>query len=82
MLIFGGYNGRRVLNDFYEFKFQSVIIPPPRLIADLRTLYERGDEFGDVEFVVGGKSIFAVAALLAIRSDHFRALLFGGMRER
>jgi hypothetical protein len=28
---FTGYNGANVLNDFYEFRFEPVVIPPPTL---------------------------------------------------
>ena len=80
LFIFGGYNGQVVLNDFYEFRFEPVLIPPPTLIEDLRALVNH-PEYSDVTFVVEGKPVFASKIHLAARSEHFRAMLYGGMRE-
>ncbi|GLV39696.1 BTB (POZ) domain containing 9 [Carabus blaptoides fortunei] len=38
-------------------------------------------EYADVTFVIEGQQIHAHKILLAVRSEYFRALLFGGMRE-
>jgi hypothetical protein len=76
--LLGGYNGKEVLNDLYQLPLEEVPTPPPTLIDDLLRLVNNRD-FGDVTFVIEGKEIYAVSSLLAIRSDHFRALLFGGM---
>lgn len=38
-------------------------------------------EYADVTFVVEGQQVHAHKILLAVRSEYFRALLFGGMRE-
>ena len=32
VFFFTGYNGANVLNDFYEFRFEPVLIPPPTLV--------------------------------------------------
>ncbi len=80
LFIFGGYNGQVVLNDFYEFSFETLSIPPPALIEDLRQLINNS-EFSDVVFVVEDRPVYATRAHLAVRSEHFRAMLFGGMRE-
>ena len=80
LFIFGGYNGQVVLNDFYEFRYEPVVIPPPTLIDDLRRLINN-KEVSDVTFVVDGFQVHASRAHLAIRSEHFRALLYGGMKE-
>jgi len=74
--LLGGYNGREVLNDLYQLPFT----PPPTLLDDLLRLVNN-KELSDIMFMVEGKEVFAVSSLLAIRSEHFRALLFGGMRE-
>lgn len=80
LFIFGGYNGSLVLNDFYEFRFEPVCIPPSNLTDDLRKLLNN-PEYADVVFLVEEQRIYATKALLSARSDHFRALFFGGMRE-
>jgi len=77
---FGGYNGSIVLNDFYEFRFEPVLIPPSVLVDDLRKLINN-QMFADVTFLVEGQPVYATRAHLASRSEHFRALLYGGMRE-
>lgn len=41
----------------------------------------RCQEFTDVKFVVEGSKFYAHRVLLAARSEYFRALLYGGMRE-
>lgn len=41
----------------------------------------RSQEFTDVTFVVEGSKFFAHRVILAARSEYFRALLYGGMRE-
>ena len=77
---FGGYNGRHVLNDFFEFRFEPVAIPPPTLKNDMRRLINN-EELSDVTFIVDDKPVYASRIHLAARSEHFRALLFGGMKE-
>eukprot|EP00930_Biecheleria_cincta_P013394 TRINITY_DN11964_c0_g1_i1.p1 TRINITY_DN11964_c0_g1~~TRINITY_DN11964_c0_g1_i1.p1 ORF type:complete len:509 (+),score=49.41 TRINITY_DN11964_c0_g1_i1:181-1707(+) len=77
---FGGYNGSIVLNDFYEFRFEPVLIPPSNLVEDLRKLISN-PMFADVTFLVENQPVYATRAHLAARSEHFRALLYGGMRE-
>jgi hypothetical protein len=80
LLIFGGYNGWTVLNDFFVYPFMCVQVEPPQLKADLMCLIDH-PLFSDVVFLVEGRQVRAVRALLAARSEHFRALLYGGMRE-
>mmetsp|Transcript_1865 Transcript_1865/g.2990 ORF Transcript_1865/g.2990 Transcript_1865/m.2990 type:complete len:374 (+) Transcript_1865:402-1523(+) len=80
MFIFGGYNGSCVLNDFYEFRFELIAIPQSSLISDLRKMINN-PLLSDVTFVVEGREVLANKAILAARSEHFRALFYGGMRE-
>jgi hypothetical protein len=80
LYVFGGYNGSIVLNDFYEFRFEPVSIPPSNLVDDLRKLINN-PAFADVTFLVEGQPVYATRAHLAARSEHFRALFYGGMRE-
>merc|ERR1719499_547820 len=80
LYVFGGYNGSIVLNDFYEFRFEPVSIPPSNLVDDLRKLINN-PSLSDVTLLVEGQLVYATRAHLAARSEHFRALLYGGMRE-
>mmetsp|Transcript_13493 Transcript_13493/g.19985 ORF Transcript_13493/g.19985 Transcript_13493/m.19985 type:complete len:319 (+) Transcript_13493:870-1826(+) len=81
LYIFGGYNGVHVLNDFYKFRLKPVSVPPPALVQDLQKLINR-PELCDVTFLVEGKEIHANRAILAVRSEYFKVMLFsGGMRE-
>jgi len=81
MFAFGGYNGNLVLNDFYEFQFEMVAIPPSSLLSDLRNMINH-PRFSDVTFIVDGKEIKANKDILAARCEHFRALFYGGMKEQ
>jgi len=80
LYIFGGYNGSLVLNDFYEFRFEPVSIPPSSFSEDMRKLLNN-PLYSDVIFLVEGQKICATKAHLSARSEHFRALFYGGMRE-
>jgi hypothetical protein len=39
------------------------------------------EDMADVSFLVEGKEVFANRAILAVRSDYFDVMLYGGMRE-
>ncbi|KAL7477390.1 hypothetical protein ACHAW6_003198 [Cyclotella cf. meneghiniana] len=80
LYIFGGYNGVTVLNDFYKFRLKAVSIPPSALVNDMKRLMVRED-MADVSFMVEGKEVFANRAILAVRSEFFDVMLYGGMRE-
>ena len=80
LYIFGGYNGSLVLNDFHEFRFELISVPQSSFINDLRSMIN-SPTFSDVTFVIEGKEIRANKAILAARSDHFRACFYGGMKE-
>ena len=81
LYIFGGYNGVSVLNDFYKFRLKPVSVPPPALVADLSRLINH-PELSDVTFLVEGEEVHANKAILAVRSEYFKVMLYsGGMRE-
>jgi len=81
LYIFGGYNGRSVLNDFYKFRLVPVSIPPPLLVDDMTRLINNA-ELSDVTFLVEDKEVYANRAILAVRSEYFKVMLFTGrMRE-
>ena len=81
LYVFGGYDGKRVLSDFYKFRLKPIGVPPMGLVSDFRRLVNQSD-MSDVSFLVEGEQVFAHRAILAIRSEYFRALLFNGhMRE-
>lgn len=50
------------------------------LIKDLGALYSSG-EYSDVTLVVAGERINSHKVILAARSQYFRALLYGGLKE-
>lgn len=77
---FGGYNGSVVLNDFYEYRFEPLMVPSPTLVGDLRAMVGN-KELSDITFLVDGFPVYACRAILAARSEHFRAMLYGGMKE-
>jgi leucine-zipper-like transcriptional regulator 1 len=76
----GGYNGTTVLNDFFRFRLKPIGVPPPALVHDLQRLVNDPD-LADVRFSVEGRIVYAHKAILAIRSEYFRVMLCGGMRE-
>jgi hypothetical protein len=81
LYVFGGYNGATVLNDFYKFRLKPVSVPPPALVQDMTTLLHSPD-LSDVTFLVEGKEVLANRAILAVRSEYFRVMLYnGGMKE-
>lgn len=47
---------------------------------DMRKLVNNR-ELSDVTFIVDGFPVYASRVHLALRSEHFRAMLYGGMRE-
>lgn len=51
------------------------------LLSSQSSALFRSQEFTDVTFNVDGSKIFAHRVVLAARSEYFRALLYGGMRE-
>ena len=80
LYVFGGYNGMTVLNDFYKFRLKPLALPPTSLVQDLAQLLHT-PELADVAFLVEDQVVYAHKAILAIRSDYFRVLLCGPMRE-
>jgi hypothetical protein len=80
LFVFGGYNGSTVLNDYYKFRLKPIGVPPPALVNDFGRLINHSD-MSDVRFIVEGKDVYAHRAILAVRSEYFRVLLFNGMRE-
>jgi hypothetical protein len=81
LYVFGGYSGVSVLNDFYKLRLHPIGVPPPALVSDFRRLINDKD-MSDVIFIVEGKNVYAHRAILAVRSEYFRVLLFNGrMRE-
>lgn len=84
-----GYSGSSSLNndaastnsnDYSARPVRSEIEHRQYLSEDLDKLC-LNDEYSDVTFIVEGKKLPAHKVILASRSEYFRALLFGGMRE-
>lgn len=81
LYIFGGYNGTSVLNDMYKCRLRPIGVPSPSLLNDFRRLID-DVETSDVCFLVEGREVHAHRAILAVRSQYFRAMLFNGyLRE-
>lgn len=49
-------------------------------LGDMRQLID-DPEFSDVTFIIEGRAVHSHRAILATRSDHFRAMFTSGMRE-
>ena len=81
LYIFGGYNGSLVLNDFHEFRFELILVPHSSLLNDLRAMINN-QVLSDVCFIIEGKEIRANKAIMAARSEHFKAMFYGGMKEQ
>jgi hypothetical protein len=73
----GGYDGKQVLSDFYKFRLKPIGVPPMALVNDFRRLVNSPD-MSDVTFIIDDKEFYAHGAILATRSEYFRALLFNG----
>eukprot|EP00980_Cylindrotheca_fusiformis_P017849 scaffold5653_cov147-Cylindrotheca_fusiformis.AAC.11 len=81
LYVFGGYDGKKVLSDFHKFRLKPIGVPPMSLVKDFGRLVNQPD-MSDVTFIIEGKEVHAHRAILAVRSEYFRALLFNGlMRE-
>ena len=69
------------MNDFWKFRLSPLARPPTGLVSDFRRLLN-DPEMSDVRFLVEGNEVYAHRAILAVRSEYFRVLLFNGhMRE-
>ncbi len=81
LYVFGGYNGSFVTNDMFKCRLRPIGIPSPSLVSHFRRLIN-DSETSDICFLVEGEKVYAHKAVLAVRSDYFRAMLFNGhMRE-
>jgi RCC1 and BTB domain-containing protein len=58
----------------------ETVVAASSLIDDFDTLVDQ-DTFSDVTFMVESRPIYAHRAILAARSEHFRAMFSSGMRE-
>lgn len=83
LYVFGGYDGRDRLNDFWKFDFTiydlSLDVPRSTLMHDLRAMIN-DTSLSDVTFIVEGQPVHA-HKLMLMRSEYFRALFLGPMRE-
>lgn len=63
-----------------QFRLKPIAVPPPALVNDFGRLINNPD-LADVHFRVEDQDVFGHKAVLAIRSEYFRVMLCGGMRE-
>ena len=87
LYVFGGYDGSSRLNDFVKYDLAAddlfeTEIPPPTLLADLRSFLDDEDAMllSDITLMVEGIPVRA-HKLLLMRCPYFRAMLLGDMAE-
>lgn len=82
MYVFGGYNGIKVLNDFYKFRLALVNVPPSTHKSDILTLLNNPTYSDCVFKLEDNKLVYANKCILSARSEYFRVMLYsGGMKE-
>ena len=76
--------GKKYETDLRFFPLVSleiVSIPNPSLMHDLSCLINNS-KYSDVTFLIEGKEVHANRAILSVRSEYFKVMLYsGGMRE-
>lgn len=87
LYVFGGYDGTSRLNDFVALdlaagRLRATEVPPPTLLADLRSFLDDEDvmALSDITLMVEGVPVRA-HKLMLVRSPYFRAMLLGEMAE-
>jgi len=63
-----------------RLKAQTIVVPPSTYAVDFGKLLN-SQELSDITFQVEGKPIYAHKTILAARSEHFKAMFFGGLKE-
>ena len=70
---------------FYRAFFNSFLLPdaplPLTTLSDNLYTLVNNEEFADCTFVVEGQKVYGHKAILASRSDYFRAMFSDGMKE-
>ena len=77
--VFGGYDGRKRLNDLWEVKVGSKAshVPPSTLIGDFSAFVD-SDVLSDVRFLVEDRVVHAHKLVVCARAPVFRAMFLGG----
>lgn len=85
--VFGGYDGSHRLKDFVKYDLAAddlleTDIPPPSLLADLRSFLDDEDamSLSDITLMVEGIPVRA-HKLMLMRCPYFKAMLLGNMSE-
>lgn len=73
------YNNSKQLITLEQIRNSSIIIYLTWFFV-LGNLFNQAD-YSDIELVVESENFYAHRIILAARSDYFRALLYGGLRE-
>jgi len=83
LIVFGGYDGERRLNDVLKFHAgwaETRPVPETHMPTDIGA-WVNNPLFSDLQFNVRGQRIVAHRAILCMRCDYFRSMLTGSMRE-
>lgn len=86
LYVFGGFDGNKWLNDVFVLdvgKLEANEIAGEavtNLIMNMKKLVNNA-LFSDISFMVEGQEIYAHKAILVEQSEHFKAMLCGGMLE-
>ncbi len=86
LLIFGGFDGNKWLNDMYildvgALEMQELEISCIRAAMKGMRKIINEQKFSDITLMVEGKPLYAQKAILSAQCDHFRAMFMSGMKE-
>ena len=86
MLIFGGFDGNKWLNDIYildvgALEMQELETSCVKVaMKNMRKIINE-QKFSDITLIVEGKPLYAHKAILSSQCEHFRAMFLNGMKE-
>jgi len=86
MLIFGGFDGNKWLNDMYIldvgiFELHELEMMCVKSAMKNMKKIINDPKFSDITLVVEGKPLYVHKAILSTQCEHFRAMFLNGMKE-